>query len=243
MKIHFYHIQKTGGRSIICSFIAGAMNKKIETPKDVENIWDLYIQSNSKVLYLDKMTIFGHGGLNWVGDSSLVASHTPYKAIKFPTIDIFTITSIRNPIDRILSIYKESILEISGDYDKTLRCCHNGLQRLPEYKSKDIIEFCHKIPEQTVFGQTYFLNNDDKNPDNAIDILKKINHVLILENLKNDLNDLSQKINMDLPCVHVGMTTTDNSKYINESQYKELEKMLESEIYFYNKVKEYKGLI
>lgn len=132
-RVHFYHIHKCGGRSLIFTMMAPYIDATVG--------W-------SKVCALGQQT-FGkmtfHGDPHVTTTPAFTWSHMPAHNFTLPK-ETFTITIFRDPVQRIASFYRMILFDI-------LHPTLSQLERWYKYLGKDILDFTLQLPPYVRYEQ------------------------------------------------------------------------------------------
>ena len=239
-RTHFYHIPKTGGRSIVAAFQRAALHSlslkdSPFSPKELK-------QFSDKVLY--RMAIMHPKGERWkvklrqhpgfrrnlvrpycppeYGQCFFTCGHTPYHdedccllRKKNPTC---TFTIIREPLDRIFSLYKEYLVREKREHEASLAFL-DFVRGLPK---------CEKLEQLFYFSKKYDISEALKN-------LSKLTAVIICEQNRKGISIISETIGFPLKIDNEFRRKTD---YVLENKEKDLvKKEIELEYELYNQAK------
>lgn len=182
-KVYLYHIPKTGGRSLRISFLAYFLEPVGLDPIAVHAaLWS----GTGKFFNLGNGVILGGPNNNFIFDSSHIIQSL--KNIKEGT---FTVSIFRDPTTRTLSYYR--MLDRWQYMDKYNAWLDNE-RYLLENGFKGFIKFA---PDKIMLAQTRMFSKS-YNVDEAFENIKKLSHIMILENYEEDLKILSEKLSMNL---------------------------------------------
>lgn len=184
--IIFYHIPKTAGRTIRNSISIAIIEKKLQ--KKLSDEEKRQIQK-----------LIANGNLSWenvnVGDL-LYTDHIPFWKLKQIG---FTLTSIRDPLDRIQSHYSDivSLLPIRPhhiygyDIEKDTKLDHLG--------------FLKTCPKKTLNRMTYHFSKDF-NVDEAFNRITNLDLVMFTNDLENCFLKLNKLLDLNVEINSTGIT-------------------------------------
>ena len=226
---HFYHIPKTGGRSIISAF--GEFNYPnmnlstedmygfiVDTIKScgTTDSSSLYIDGFNGITFGSKFLTFGHIPYHKV--FSVIESHenrTSYWKNKGVSIigspspnreqmeSCCSFTVARDPISRTFSYYKEYLEELSRDNVTTSihELSPKSDSELSERKEWTFEDFIKALPNERKVEQVYYFSKTfDVNE--AIENIEKLSSVVICEKNKKGISSISKHIGLDLKVPH-----------------------------------------
>tara|TARA_R110000824_G_scaffold282940_2_gene471199 strand:- start:642 stop:1283 length:642 start_codon:yes stop_codon:yes gene_type:complete len=209
---------KTGGRSIVSSFqhyhhhTECDENCQTYLPQFDQYYCSLYLQ------YFKKRPKY------------IRQDHIPfYNAQKFvPTYD-YTITVIRDPLERLLSHYRMLLLHRTTSW--------SGESDNPKWVNKGIDFFIEKFPVMYKIHQLSFFS-PTLNVDEALDNIKKTTQIILTENMQEGLDKFSIKTDIKLKECRTGVSKIQvhdiDKKYVDK-----MKKLLSLEYLFYEKVLNY----
>ena len=224
-RIYHYHIRKTGGTSLNHIFLSLGDAK-------TEPLYRSLVQSFDNRLFKNKKVFVGWSRkLIEKGHYFYAFSHTPMHKLRLPK-DTFTITILRNPVDRVISHYN-MLLEYIGGTEK-----HPTLQKEKEWFRNDFTEFLRRIPKKHLFRQLYMFSRSF-DVDEAFENIIGLSHFFFTENFPKGISVLSKKLNMELKAVHIRKTR--KRARLSRKELGVLRDILEPEISLYKRLKNYQS--
>ena len=212
--IYHIHIRKTGGTTINFAFLSNGEHKNTEAFYE-----ELANKDNHKITRRKKTFVGWNKNIINEGDYSYAFSHLPLHELNLKK-NIFTITCFRDPLRRVISHYKMLL------YFKENNINHSCMKTEGKWLGNNFDDFLINLPKHHLLNQLYMFSKNYK-IDEAIKNVKRVNKVLLTENLENDLKDLERTINWRLP-----ISTQKKYDYnieITDKQINKLKEMLSPE--------------
>lgn len=223
-RIYFFHIRKAAGKSVTDSIMA------TQGRDHYKRNADLYGARNNRIVYNDKVIVGWHPILIEQGNYYYAFSHIPYHQIKVPS-KTFTITSLRDPVKRVLSYYMML---------RTLQ----GEQSLPRklneeigYLGNSIDYFIRNIPKHHLMNQLYMFSKD-YSVSEAYSNIVGLSYFFFLEDFNLGIKELGEKLELKLKILH--SNKIDINEDIPDNTIRKLKTMLKPEYDLITKLKEYK---
>ena len=205
-RVYHYHIRKTAGTSLNHMFLSmestdsTGLYKKLAQSRQHRHIGknNIIVGWNKKLL---EEGLYSYG-----------FSHIPFDQLKLPA-NTFTITVIRDPLKRILSLYRMLLEESQKTHPNKWFARERG------YLKKDFIGFFENLPKSVLQNQLYmFSNNFDV--EEAAQRIKRCNCWLQVSEFSSGVNRLNNLLGTDLKAIHLR-----SSKIAYEISEKEKEKL------------------
>lgn len=181
-RIYMYHVRKTAGTSIAFAFmrLAGADPHAIEHRLShfafAQSHGYRYV-ANDPTLICDGSYFFAYG-------------HAPVYAINPPEVGTFKFTVLRDPVDRIVSLYRYLA---RPEADKSFSLKAPIEQR--RWAMGGFDRFLDRIPPYHLTNQLYMFSKS-ASVNEAVDCLNRLNIILRTERLNGDLNRLQEALNL-----------------------------------------------
>jgi hypothetical protein len=224
-RIYLYHIRKTGGTSL----------NHILLSIDTENVTGAEIYSQLphanafRVIHNKKVFVGWNKKLIGAGNYFYAFSHIPAHELKLP-LDTFTVTCLRNPVDRVLSLYKMLL------FYRDNRIPHPCMAREGKWLGGSFKDFLSNIPPQHLSNQLYmFSRTFDVNE--AFDHIIRCSHFIFTENFTQGVDELAVKLAKSIKAVHVRKSPLKLD--IDPACLEKLRSRLEPEFSLYARLQEY----
>ncbi|RMG42857.1 MAG: hypothetical protein D6719_05290 [Candidatus Dadabacteria bacterium] len=218
-RIYHYHIRKTAGRFVHYSFF--------NLDKDFENPGDLYRA-------LSEASNAGHGLLNGTklflgwnvqalerGLYYYGFSHEPMHKIKIPPAT-FTLTVLRDPVERFLSHYKMLIQFKEENID------HPCMQTEGPWLGNSIYDFIERIPKEHALNQIYMFS-ENFSVDEAYRNITGLSHYMFQSDLQTGMKQLGQKLGINFEDVGLVGAGSKKKLHLPDDALQKLHKLLEPE--------------
>ena len=227
-RIYHYHVPKSGGTTLNMTiyksygYIFDKNNLHNNFSEQASNLVSRSIKINNKV-FLDHNKFLinrGHFYYAW--------SHYPYHEI-FPHSDSFTVTTIRNPVNRVISLYKHSLNLTNDSTDKHQK-------ELFLLKSDNILDFVKKLPVYHRYGSLYFYSKK-LDINEAFENLKTISEIVLDFDFDSVKSTFFERFNINLEFERENISEI--SYEPTKDEIIVLENLLEKEIELYLKIKKF----
>ena len=239
---HFYHIPKTGGRSIVSAF------GELDSPNmnlSTEDMWGFVVDRITSRENYDSMgsSLNIHGfDIRTYGSKFLTFGHNTYHRVfsaaqeQGPSREQMesccSFTVVRDPLSRIFSYYKEYLEELFRDNTTTSihELCPKSDRELYERKEWTFEDFIKALPNERKLEQVYYFS-ETFDINEAIGNIEKLSSVVICEKNKKGISSISKHIGLDLKVEH-GFSRSSSYK-ISKREMEFASKELELEYDFY----------
>lgn len=218
-RIYLYHVRKAGGRSLIAAFLTLGDGDVAELYRSL---------CRNKRIIVDNKIIVGWKK-RWIekGNYYFAFSHQTMHEIVLPP-DTFTITCLRNPIDRLLSHYR-MLLEF-----RMKRIKHPCMKIEGKWLGTCFKDFLLNIPREHLLRQLYMFSHTF-DCDEAFANIMDCSFFFLLENFDEAVMELSSKLKIPIRPLHFGKTEL---VYLpTGSEIDTATEMLQPEITLYEKLK------
>lgn len=181
-RIYMYHVRKTAGTSVAFAFmrLAGADPHAIEHRLSrfafAQSHGYRYV-ANNPILICKGGYFFAYG-------------HAPAYAINPPDAGTFKFTVLRDPVDRIVSLYRYLA---SPEADTSFSLKAPTEQR--RWATGGFDRFLDRIPPYHLINQLYMFSKS-ASVNEAVDCLNRLNIVLRTERLNSDVHRLQEALNL-----------------------------------------------
>jgi hypothetical protein len=212
-RLYLVHIRKTGGTSLNNMFLSLA-------------------GGDSQALYSQLATTPSHrsirNGLIFVGwDVSHINrgnyfygfSHTPYHELTLPE-KTFTITCLRDPIERVLSHYN-----MLTHYRRS-NVLHPCMAVEGAWLGEDIDHFLERLPRKFLLAQLYMFSKR-YDVDEALANVQQVSHCLFSDSFDSGITEINRKTGLHLKPLH--MRKADLPAQVSARKLKKLREMLAEE--------------
>jgi hypothetical protein len=220
-RIYFYHVRKAAGTSVNKMFLS------LGREDGGEGFARLSAHPDHCVISGGKIFVGWNAQLIEKGDYFYAFSHIPSHRLRMPK-DTFTITCLRDPVDRVLSHYR-MLLEFEQS-----ALPHISFQEEREWLGHSFEEFLSRIPPEHLLNQL-FMFSSDFSVDEAFQKISGLSHVLFVEDFRQGVDELSSKLNMKLNPIHTRRTSVESC--LSYEEMKLLRSVLEPECVLYERLK------
>jgi hypothetical protein len=220
-RIYFYHVQKAGGSSLKTTFYELSGKGRAELHPLLTRPPFRHFEGNLVYVSWDKRLIEG-------GDYFFAGTHYPASEFTLPDAT-FTVTCLRNPVDRILSRYRELVQYSQTEPD------HIHLQEVQDWFSVDFDAFIQNMPRTELLHQLHMFS-PDYDVDQAFERVVSCTHFFVLEDYEDGVKQLGIKLGLDLKPKHIRATRKDTVPPADTLA--RLEALIEPEIRLYQRVSE-----
>ncbi len=218
-RIYLYHIKKTGGKSLSHIFFSLGLEKSTD-------IWKPRTILNDKIFVRNKRLI--EQGYYFYG-----ASHLPaHKLNLLPKT--FTITCLRDPAQRVISLYKMLIEDELRNFGSDRGFWVKRTRR--KWLGSSFTDFLDNLPKEMLLHQLYMFSSTFE-VDEAFYHITNCSHFFFLEDFNVGLVKLSAKLGFCLKPEHHGKTSIKPD--IRATEMERLRSMLEPEYQLVSKLKKY----
>ncbi len=198
---HFYHIPKTGGRSIIAAFMRLVV-EDAEELSDVE-LYQLSFGHPSAPQRSDNFKRFVRPFSSaTLGTVFLSQDHLPYhdeacRRMRSSTTPDHSFTAIRDPVSRLFSYFKEYHIQQEQVRDGEIKNCKLSADLGNDFAGS-FEEFVRRLSPGRKLEQIWYFSKN-LNVDEALSNLSTLTAVIICEDNQAGVEALSAKIGHNLP--------------------------------------------
>ena len=220
--IYLSHVRKTGGTSLNFSFFALATS-------DPKTTWMKMREDGSEIVDVGNYR-FVTRNKEFIesGRYSYAHSHIPLHELNLRE-DVFTVCSIRDPVERIRSHYRMVSSYLANGVQK------KWLETEKTWISESVVDFCRNMPKERREAQLRCFSKDG-NVAEAVEVATSVDHLFDFQKFEQSLGTLGQKLGVKMSVFHQRKTTKDS---VTEDELSELSELLIEEITFYNSMKRY----
>jgi len=212
-RIYLFHIRKTGGTSLNQMFLSLG-------GQDGRAVFDaLTRKRNNRVISGDKVFVAWIRLLIEKGHYYYAFSHLPEHALRLPD-KTFTITCLRDPVDRLLSHYR-MLLDCER---RNAAAWHLKDER--KWLGNSIEDFLRNIDREHLLRQLYMFSAS-YNVSEAAEKIARCSHYFFTEDFAAGAGELSAKLGAALTPVHARKTAAQLD--VTASEREHLRSMLDPE--------------
>lgn len=225
-RIYHYHTKKTGGTSLNFSLLSLSRIDPLKLYAILINAFDHRHVANGKVFVGWNKNLIEDGNF-FYGWSHIAAHNLKLKP------ETFTITIIRNPCERVISVYKH-----------LLREKRRGEIKFPKIKEEvswlgfSFDDFLENIPREHLQRQLYMFS-ENFDVEEAFENIKGLSCFFFLDNYRNGVRELSKALGCKLKPFHLRKSSP--IEEISDKQKKVLKERLAPEMFLYEKLRKHKG--
>lgn len=198
-KMHFYHVQKTGGRSLIHGILAAMLDKEHGDGAGMEAYRRTEASHGKPILAHGFRFASLISAIPRVPSSVAFSwGHIQMQLTKLHGGNWTTFTVLRDPYNRAISHMRHMTDYLSGS-----KGVHHKNQLDAMFVTMTLDEWVRDAPAEFICRhlRTFAIH---LNPDAAAKRISKLNHVLRLENFENDVAKLSERLGLDIPVLCFG---------------------------------------
>lgn len=222
-RLYFYHVRKTGGTSVNHLFLS-------LSGRDSQEIYYRLgdVSPNHRIIVHGKVFVGWNRSLIEQGHYFYAFSHIPYHALDLPE-ETFTITCLRDPVQRVLSHYKMLLFynlngSFRSDYEKEAMWLGNSFE-----------DFLNKMPREHMLRQLYMFS-EVFDVDEAFENIIQLSHYFFTENFSQGITDLARKTGLALKPLHIRQSSIQFQP--KESDLIRLRSMVEPEFDLYRRLQQ-----
>lgn len=232
-RIYHYHIQKTGGTSLNNIFLSlvDSSDFILTTRSEGKDLYHRLSRArNLRIIEKNKVFVGWNKRLIEAGNYFYAFSHLPKHELKLPN-DTFTITCIRDPVQRVQSHYKELL------FYKVNKISHPIMRIGEKWLGKDFNDYLSNVPKERLLAHLYTFSKHF-HIEESLEHIFQCSHVILTERFSDEIEEISVKLGIKLSPVHIRKSRFDYN--FSADELSRLTAMLESEILLYEKIKKEK---
>lgn len=191
VRVYHHHIRRSGGTSVNAAFFnTGGADFRAKEPQLASQGW---------MVHGGRVFVAHNKFLIERGDYFFARSHTPAHELRLPP-KTFTITVLRDPVERVISHYNLLAEWEAKDIRHPSRAVEGG------WLGASFTDFLARIPREHLFRQLYTFSSQ-RSVDEARAALAKLDAILICERLGDGLAGLGRRLGLDLALFHEKAST------------------------------------
>jgi hypothetical protein len=220
-RIYFYHLGKTGGSSLKQSFyeLSGLTGSELHSR--------ILNSRDQRIIVGDLVYVGWNDRLINQGNYFFAGTHWRKQRFSLPE-NTFTLTCLRDPVQRILSRYKELVGLFREDPT------NSHVQNSPWF-SIDFAECIQNMPKKERFHQLGMFSKEH-NVEEAFENVSNCSYFFITEDFKDGFQALARRLDLPLQSIHTRKAPIQFTPEPEDMQ--RLHEILEPEIALYAKVKQ-----
>lgn len=223
-RIYHYHIRKTGGTSLNQTFLASTGLPASELYAGLSRA------PHFRIVVDDKIFVGWNRRLIEQGDYFYAFSHLPWHQVRIPD-RTFTITAIRDPIDRLLSHYYMLMDYREAGADRI------DLREEMKWLGNSFLDFVTNIPREHLLRQLYMFSERYAVTE-AFDKIIACSHILFTSTMAEDVNDLSKELKLNMTPLHTRRST--KNQPVDQAGMDLAHTLLRPEMLLYENLKKYR---
>lgn len=232
---YFYHVMKTGGRSIISAFLYYLLKEEIQKNNDNITYTDLYLHITGGHVeikindsYIKKLQLILCKWNSSIKNKRFkFGFNHDFLGVKLPRC-CYTITCIREPLERLLSHYRMLLmLKAKKDFRETPS---NDCR----YIMKGIQYFVENFPKEYLIHQLYFFSKKG-DVGEAFNNVTKCTQIILTEKMQEGYDKFYAKTNIQLQS-QIVLSTPLRKHDLNGQELAQLKRILHKEYEFYYQV-------
>ena len=217
-RVYLVHIRKTAGTSLNNMFLSLGGG-------DGSSTFDALTRDPIHQVVIGERVFVGwNRRLINRGDYFYAFSHIPYHELQLPP-DTFTITTLRDPVARVVSHYRMLC------HFRDARIDHPCMRTEGPWLGSSFDDFLARMPRQHLLNQL-FMFSKSMDPVEAIDRIAELTHVMFTERFDEGVDRLVQRARLPLEAMHVRRSTNEIS--LTNSAEDRLREILRPEIDVYS---------
>ncbi len=227
-RIYHYHVRKTGGTSLNSAVLSafGLDFSSLERCKRVRRGGLAFVQHNRPLIKKGKFFF--------------ASSHAAAHALRVPA-ETFTVTVLRNPVDRVVSHYRY-LLSVRTDAQarERERPFMKALEREMRWLGESFADFLDRMPREHLLRQL-FMFSANYDIQEATERILTCSAVCFTETFNEDLRVLSRRLEIPLKVRHERRSVT--RLPLPERDMRLARELLESEFTMLERVRKGLGIV
>ena len=247
---------KTLVRKFRIYYAKNHLNSSLRVPDDYNSIYHVHIRKSAGSSINNLFYLKGHTSLKEIyrepiyikkgyvyvqhnkeliekGMYYYASSHFPLWDLKLDP-DTFTFTILRDPVDRLISLYKYYCWVAQVDPNEGMKSdpSYQTLIKQERLLNKSFREFVGELSNKYLHAQLYTFDKD-LNMDSALKRLSKVNRVYFFEDIGAAINELSTYFNLPVDSITRERQFKQVTYYVGEDDRTFAADLLKEENMFY----------
>lgn len=186
--VYLYHVRKTAGTALNHCFFSLSGEDPVALYRRLTTSGGDFAVAGDKIFVIWNKELIERGYFHYA------ASHYPMHEISLPP-GTFTITCLRDPVDRMISLYR-MYLDLAQDE----RNAPAWFFRERPWMGDSFSDFLERLPREMVQQQLYMFSRSF-DIDEAIANVASCSHVMVMDEFARGLDELNSKLGLQLPNV------------------------------------------
>jgi hypothetical protein len=213
--VYLYHVRKTAGTALNHCFFSLSGEEPAALYRRITASGGDFAIAGDKIFVIWNKELIERGYFHYA------ASHYPMHEITLPP-GTFTITCLRDPVDRMISLYR-MYLDLAQDE----RNAPAWFFRERHWMGDSFSDFIERLPREMVQQQLYMFSRSF-DIDEAIANVASCSHVMVMEEFAKGLEQLNTKLGLRLPNV-AGVRRSETEFEPAEPELEALRRMVSAE--------------
>jgi hypothetical protein len=187
--VYLYHIRKTAGTALNHCFFSLSGEEPAAFYRRLTTSGGDFAIAGDKIFVIWNKELIERGYFHYA------ASHYPMHEISLPP-GTFTITCLRDPVDRMISLYRMYLDLAARDPDDV----PPWFLRERHWMGDSFSDFLARLPREMIQQQLYMFSRSF-DIDEAIARVASCSHIMVMEEFARGLAQLNTKLDLRLPNV------------------------------------------